>query len=431
MTIYQVLPRLWGNGKFSDWQQPSFDYLKSLGVDAIWYTGVIRHSAGAPYVKGNAGSPYSIADYRDVNPYLADSARSRRSEFRSLVRRTREAGFLVFIDFIPNHVGPSCRDVPTHPYCDYDWTDTLKIDYSSPLAREAMLDIALYWAGLGVDGFRCDMVELVPPDIMGWLIAGVKEKYPHFIFIGEAYEKHNYHRYINEVGFDLLYDKSGFYDIVRGIICGQRSARELSGNWQWLGGLQSRMLNFLENHDEQRLASPFFAGDPARGYAALAFGALFNDASYMLYSGQELGEDASEGAEGRTSIFDFVKVRTLQHLWLRLRTGKGLTRAESRVLKRYREILGFARTFRGMSNWDLCYCNLHSPGFNPDRHFAFVRYDGTRAWLVFCNFSSEAASACISLPDELKEKCHPASRQNGTLPVAAGAWDAVILTLPR
>ena len=105
--IYQVLPRLWGNGKFSSIDAGSFQYWKGLGADYIWYTGIIRHASagsGEKVVKGEAGSPYAITDYYDVNPYMADVPERRMEEFEDLVKRTHEAGLKVLMDFVPNHV---------------------------------------------------------------------------------------------------------------------------------------------------------------------------------------------------------------------------------------------------------------------------------------------------------------------------------------
>ena len=104
--IYQTLPRLWGKGRFSDWDEASFKHLHSLGVDYVWYTGVPRHATGKDFVKGNPGSPYAISDWRDVNPYLADDPERRMEEFDALLARTHAAGFKVLIDYIPNHVAP-------------------------------------------------------------------------------------------------------------------------------------------------------------------------------------------------------------------------------------------------------------------------------------------------------------------------------------
>ena len=165
-VIYQVLPRIWGKGKFSDWDAKMFNYLKSLQVTAVWYTGIIRHANGKPFVKGEPGSPYSIEDYHDVNPYLAEDPDARMDEFRRLVVRTHKAGLKVIVDYVPNHVSPDCADLPKCAYCDFDWTDTLKVDYSHPETYGKMLEILLFWAEKGVDGFRCDMVEMVPPEFL-------------------------------------------------------------------------------------------------------------------------------------------------------------------------------------------------------------------------------------------------------------------------
>ena len=337
--IYQMLPRLWGAGKFSSVDAGSFTYFKGLGVDAVWYTGVIRHasaSSGEKVVKGKAGSPYAITDYYDVNPYLADNPDLRMEEFQSLVDRTHQAGLQVIIDFVPNHVarenvnfgqadnssvhwapendffyypGQALQlPVEADGYTEYpakasgncftatpginDWYETVKLNYCDyhTATWDKMRDIVLFWAAKGVDGFRCDMVELVPPQFMRWLIAAVKAEYPQVSFIAEVYEKDKYRMYIEEVGFDLLYDKSGLYDTLRAVTCSNASAQSITWNWQFLDKMQPHMLNFLENHDEQRVASDFFCGSAAGGYAALAVSALLNTAPFMLYFGQEAGE---------------------------------------------------------------------------------------------------------------------------------------------
>jgi hypothetical protein len=138
-------------------------------------------------------------------------------------------------------------------------------------------------------------------------------------------------------------------------------------------------------------------------WAALAFDLLFNNASFMLYAGQEAGEDAAEGDDGRTSIFDWCKPRSLQELFSYVHGGE-MSAGPREVLSRYKELvtLSCRPAFRTGGSWDLCYCNLESDGFNPDRHFAFMRFDAGSAWLVFCNFSHATAMATIHIPDELR-----------------------------
>ena len=400
--IYQMLPRLWGEGRMSSVDDATLDYLRGLGISHVWCTGIIRHSTGKPFVKGDAGSPYAISDYYDVNPYLADVPSRRISEFRALVRRVHDHGLKLIIDFVPNHVGCDYSDkhggIPLYGWHDYDWTDTVKIDYSAPGTWEAMYQIVRFWASKGVDGFRCDMVELVPPEFLKWLIARIKEEFPEIVFIAEVYQKEKYRLYIDDVRFDCLYDKSGLYDVLRAITAGHGTARAITWNWQFLQDLQPRMLNFLENHDEQRIASPWFAGRPD-DYAALCASLMLNTAPFMLYFGQETGVDASEGHEGRTSIFNFARPASLQRLCDYVHGGS-LTAEETAVLERYRAALRLAldpSVSEGLT-YDLCYCQSAADGFDPDRHFAFLRHSDGGTMLFCCNFSGSAARLSIRIP---------------------------------
>ena len=443
--IYQVLPRLWGSGKFSSIDAGSFQYWKGLGADYIWYTGVIRHASagsGEKVVKGEAGSPYAITDYYDVNPYMADVPERRMEEFEGLVRRTHEAGLKCIVDFVPNHVAREYRgdlgagdDVTTHwaPENDFfyypgqalrlpinpkgyeempakasgncftptpginDWWETVKLNYCDfhTGTWDKMRDIVRFWAAKGVDGFRCDMVELVPPQFMQWLIRSIKSEFPSVIFVAEVYQKEKYRMYVEEVGFDFLYDKCGLYDTLRAVTCSGASAKGISWNWQFLSDLQPHMLNFLENHDEQRVASDFFCGSAQAGYAALAVSALLNTAPFMLYFGQEMGErgmqqEGFSGLDGRTSIFDWCTVPALQD-------------PDEHVRKRYREVLTLAGKpeFAEGRTFDLCYCQKTGE-FNPDRHFAFLRSDGKHTFLVVSNFG-DAADITVRIPAEAQE----------------------------
>ena len=465
-----MLPRLWGSGKFESVDAASLEYIRGLGVDCIWYTGIIRHAtqkkdegcvpSHPQIVKGEAGSPYAITDYYDVNPYLATVPERRMEEFLELVERTHRQGMKVIMDFVPNHVArdykssfPDARSLgadddtsvhwspdndffyyPGEPlhlpvpcqgagYFEYpakasgncfspspdrnDWYETIKLNYCDfhTGTWDKMYEIVRFWALKGVDGFRCDMVELVPPAFMQWLIARIKAEFPQVIFIAEVYEKEKYRMYVDEVGFDLLYGKSDLYDTVRAVTCDGLTARSLTWNWQFLGDLQPRMLDFLENHDEQRVASDFFAGSAEAGYAALGVSLLLNTAPFMLYFGQEVGERGMDnepfsGVNGRTSIFDWWTVRSLQALHASIH-GKdnGLDDRQKSVLERYREALALAKrpAFAEGRTFDLGYCQ--GDGFNPDRHFAFLRSDSSETWLVAANFGPET-DITVRIPAE-------------------------------
>lgn len=209
----------------------------------------------------------------------------------------------------------------SHPGVN-DWYETVKLNYGvdyyagginyfSPVPDtwHKMLDILLFWAGKGVDGFRCDMAEMVPPEFWEWAIGQVKERFPKLIFIGEVYDPGKYRRYVAS-GFDFLYDKVGMYDVLRDVICGRRDTSAITWAWQQNDDIADHMLYFLENHDEQRIASDFFAGNAAKGVPALVVGALLRQAPFMIYGGQEWGEagmdaEGFSGTDGRSTIFDY------------------------------------------------------------------------------------------------------------------------------
>ena len=538
VIIYQMLPRLWGNiggknikngtlkdngcGKFSSIDTISLEYLRSLGVSHVWYTGIIRHAtaedsdgctpSSADWVKGRAGSPYSITDYYDVNPYLADEPENRMEEFHKLVERTHAAGLKVIIDFVPNHVARDYgRFAAAHPAptgmaalgeCDdksvhwkdsndffyypgiplalpiqnqtymempamasgnsytsspgvNDWYDTIKLNYCDTHTEtwEKMYDIVNFWAGQGVDGFRCDMVELVPPAFFKWLISRIKKDRPDLLFVAEVYQKTLYSKYIREIGFDLLYDKSGIYDTLRAIVEKNakdsgvpvedwQSAKRITWNWQSLGDLQPYMLNFLENHDEQRFASDFFGCDARNSYAALYIALYLNNAPFMLYAGEEVGErgmdnEGFSGRDGRTSIFDWWAPSSLTRLYKYIHGEKeALAPEEETMLDTYRKALKFAAEDNAVSKgtfYDLCYCNYASDGFNPDRHFAFLRDFEDETLLIVCNFSKNDAEMKISIPEHAFNwmKMPESEEFNHTMPVSVHvpATNGVIIKL--
>ena len=182
-----------------------------------------------------------------------------------------------------------------------------------------MRDILCYWAAEGVDGFRCDMVEMVPVEFWHWVIPQVKDKYP-VTFIAEIYQIDNYHKYLEEGAFDLLYDKSGLYDTLYQVITQERSISAIEEQLIYNSKeyASNELLYFLENHDEVRLASPCFADTAQRGLTAMTLLALATPSPLLLYAGQEYGErgvdaEGYSGYDGRTTIFDYWSIPALAH----------------------------------------------------------------------------------------------------------------------
>ncbi len=506
MVIYQVFTRLFGAnakkcvnngskadngcGRMADFTAAALAEVKKLGATHIWYTGVIEHATKTDYsqygiqkdhpavVKGNAGSPYAIKDYYDIDPDLATKVPERMKEFENLVKRTHKAGLKMIIDFVPNHVArqyhsdakpegvidlgegdnkdwafstqnnfyyvPGTKFSPNFSLNDEemgeyveepakatgndcfsqwaginDWYETVKLNYgvdyqgsrelvydpNTPSTWLKMRDILLFWASKGIDGFRCDMAEMVPCQFWGWVIPQVKEQYPDIVFIAEVYNPNEYRNYIYNGHFDYLYDKVGLYDTLR-YVMGGGSATSITGAWKNVDDINSHMLNFLENHDEQRIASQFFAGDAEKGKPALLVSALMRSNPMMIYFGQELGEKGMDsegfsGQDGRTTIFDYWTVDLIRR-WRNGGKFDGalLSKEEKELQAYYTNVLTLSnkeKALREGTFFDIMWVN-YGEGMNEHRQYAFLRMQGKELILVVANFSDEPASANVKIP---------------------------------
>ena len=278
-----------------------------------------------------------------------------------------------------------------------DWYETVKLNYGVdyyaggvgyfypiPNTWQKMLDILLFWAGKGVDAFRCDMAEMVPADFWSWATAQVREQYPDIRFIGEVYNPNEYRHYIAS-GFDYLYDKVGMYDAMRDVICHRRDTDAITWAWQQTDDIRDHMLYFLENHDEQRVASDFFAGSGEKAVPALVVNALMQQNPFMLYFGQEWGErgmdaEGFSGCDGRTTIFDY---------WSLQPRYNALTQI-------YNKVLNIARSEKAVSEglmFDVMYANQQYR-----QQYAFLRKADKETLFVVANFADVPVTMQITMP---------------------------------
>ena len=304
-----------------------------------------------------------------------------------------------------------------------DWYETVKLNYGVdytdgrtphfdpvPSTWQKMTDILLYWAAKGVDGFRCDMAEMVPAEFWHWAIAKVKEAYPSILFIAEIYGPDSYRRYIHEGGFDYLYDKVGLYDTLRAVTCGTANAESITACWQAVDDIRDHMLSFLENHDEQRIASDFFAGNGEHGRAPMLVAAAFSRGPVMIYFGQELGERAMDdegfsGRDGRTTIFDYWTVDAVNR-WRNQGKfdGRKLTPQEVDLQTFYSKLLNLCskeKALREGDFYDLTYVNQQNPKFNAHRQYAFLRRSGKEVLLIVANFDNQPAHLEVNIPQHV------------------------------
>ena len=297
-----------------------------------------------------------------------------------------------------------------------DWYETVKLNYGVdyyaggvghfqpiPDTWSKMTDILLFWAKKGIDGFRCDMAEMVPAAFWQWATDKVKFAYPGIIFIGEVYNPAEYRNYL-AAGFDYLYDKVGMYDTLRAVIRGHQSTHAITGAWQATDDIRDHMLYFLENHDEQRIASTFFAGDAVKGIPALVVSALLQQNPLMVYAGQEYGErgmdkEGFSGNDGRTTIFDYWSIDALVRA-----AQRKLTAGEKRLHNIYNKVMTIATTEQAITagvSFDLMYVNGHL-----QRQYAFLRKAGSEVLFVVTNFDEFERTVNVTIPAHAFDYMH-------------------------
>jgi glycosidase len=309
-----------------------------------------------------------------------------------------------------------------------DWFETMKLNYGVdymngryghfepvPTLWNKMYDILNYWSQKGVDGYRCDMVEMVPTEFWAWVIPKLKAAYPGTIFIGEAYDKNKYGDYIFRGGFDYLYDKVGLYDAIRRLTRNEYGASTWEINNVWnthCHGIDQHMLRFMENHDEQRIASRYFAGDAWLAVPGMIVTATMNTGPVMIYSGQEVGEPALgnqgfSGDDGRTSIFDYCGLPEHQK-WLNNGAfdEANLSESQNNLRGFYQKLLISVKDNKALSNglfYELMMANEHQPGFDQ-LLYIYLRYTDEQRVLVIANFNHSGRQLVVKLPDDLLSK---------------------------
>ena len=354
----------------------------------------------------------------------------------------------------------------SHPG-ESDWYETVKLNYGvfyqggrekqfDPIPNTwiKMRDILLFWADKGIDGVRVDMAEMVPVEFFAWAIAAVKKKHKKFLFIGECYDPNQYDSYL-AAGFDYLYDKVGMYDYLRGVTSKSWSAKGITDQWMQHGNRLNHMLYFLENHDEQRVASGFFCGDGRCAEPAMIVAATLTQCPVMIYSGQELGErgmdmEGFSGIDGRTTIFDYWGVKSLQ-AWANKGKFDGgkMTDAQRELRAFYQRLLTLARDDKAIQKgkmYDITYAQ--GEDFDKNKQFAFIRHTKGETLLVVVNFHDREQRIKVRVPNDAfvylgmderpkatatdllrGEKMPLALTADGTIELTLQAWKGVILKI--
>jgi glycosidase len=323
----------------------------------------------------------------------------------------------------------------------YDWYETVKINYGVrpdgtkdfeelpegfeqrgyedhyafwqdkevPDSWKKFRDIAHFWLSKGVDGLRYDMAEMVPVEFWSYLNSSIKVEFPEALLLAEVYNPSLYREYLHKGKMDYLYDKVAFYDSIKHIVKGYGWTDHLPKVQEEVEDIEHNMLHFLENHDEQRIASPDFAGSAEKGKPAMVVSATISTSPTLIYFAQEVGEPGAEnagfGSPTRTSIFDYIGVPSHQR-WMNDKKfdGGGLTGPEKDLRSFYKTLLNFTLESEALTG---AYREIHY--FNKDRSegydhriFSFVRWSANEKLIIVANFDADRKYEIdLQVPEEI------------------------------
>ncbi|MGB5238076.1 MAG: alpha-amylase family glycosyl hydrolase [Flavobacteriaceae bacterium] len=269
-------------------------------------------------------------------------------------------------------------------------------DKDVPDSWKKFRDIAIYWLDIGVDGFRFDMAEMVPVEFWSYLNSNIKHNNPDAMLVAEVYNPELYREYIHKGKMDYLYDKVELYDSIKHIIQGHGWTDHIPVVQKGLADIEHHMLHFLENHDEQRIASPDFAGNAKKAKPAMVVSATISTSPTMIYFGQEVGEpgveDAGFGAPTRTSIFDYIGVPHHQR-WVNDKKFDGgqLSAEEKQLRDFYKRLLNFTISSDALMGRyeEIHFYNKENTDGYDHRVLSFVRWSGDEKLLIITNFDNE------------------------------------------
>lgn len=390
------------------------------------------HSVGKPPATEDFGqSDDDSLEYRRNNnfyyvPGLAFELPEWKDNYQPLGGRAYPAELGNYEEYPAKWTGNDCRH---HRPDFYDWYETAKLNYgvkpdgSNDFAllpgdfdeKDAMIhfefwqqqevpdtwikmkEIALFWLGKGVDGFRFDMAEMVPVPFWSYLNSTIKHYFPEALLIAEVYQPQLYHDFIFKAKMDLLYDKVDLYDLLKNILIGKASCHDIFPVSDRLYRYSSRLLHFMENHDEDRIAGNSFLSDAKAALPAMLVSACLDKGAVMIYFGQEFGEKADEsagfGGPGKTSIFDYIRVTKIREWNNNGRFDGGQLDLESRELQKiYRKLLGFCKKSDALQGefYDL---HRHNAQLYPDEKwdklYVFARYGLNEKLLIVSNFDHQ------------------------------------------
>jgi len=374
-VIYEIFPRTFSpEGTFAG-IEARLPELKKLGVTVLWLMPI--HPVGVERRKGTLGSSYSVMDYYGVNPEYGTL-----DDFKRLVAKAHELGFRLIIDMVANHTSWDSKMMKQHP--DWftkdstgrivapvpDWSDVADLDYSKPALREYMIRMLEYWVrDVGIDGYRCDVSEMVPTEFWNEARAALDKIRPVMMLSEGQYPEHHLR------AFDVTYGWN-FYQLLAPIMNGTRSASALDTLLMREAKhfpKQSLRMRFSSNHDENAWDNPDVVKFGLGGAKLAAVAVNTFPGVPLLYNGQETGSAVKLG------LFEKITVD-----W----------NAQPAFRVFYTELFALRKAHAALRTGAMK--RVASAG--SASVYSFVRSQGRESMLVVYNFSSTPETAVLTLP---------------------------------
>ena len=379
LSIYQVNTRQFSkSGTFAEVEK-QLPRLKELGAGIVWLMPI--HPIGNVERKGTLGSPYSVLDYRDVNPEFGT-----REDLRSLVARAHELGLYVILDWVANHTAhdhPWAVKHPAYYHKNKDgsfinpggWIDVIHLNYASDELRREMLSAMRYWVEeFDIDGFRADVAGMVPMDF--WAIARTELNRIRPIFMLAEDQGPEFHR----DAFDMTYSFAGLR-LLHQVASGKRGVGALHHHLaaerkQGYPDSAYRML-YTTNHDLNSWNGTVFErfGDAAE--AAMVFCCVHRGMP-LIYNGQEAGLDH------RLAFFEKDEIKWKEHRFRDIITRLLHLKQRNQAL------------WNGSDGGDVRQLKLTTPA--GARVYAFIREKNGHRVLAAFNFDGTSADASLRKP---------------------------------
>ena len=374
-VIYEIYPRAFSpEGNFAGIQK-KLPELKKLGVTVLWLMPI--HPVGLEKRKGSLGSSYSIADYYGINPEYGTL-----DDFKKLLNAAHAQGLKLVIDLVANHTSWDSKMLRTHPEWFThdstgaivapvaDWSDVADLNYDNAELRSYMIAMMKYWVKeVGIDGFRCDVAEMVPTDFWEAARATLDSVKPVMMLAEGQYPEHHVK------AFDLTYSWNLYGDLGP-ILDGKKSATEIDTLLAREAAAYpkgSLRLRFSSNHDENAWDKPDVVkfGVPGAKLAAVLVNTM--PGVPLLYNGQEAGSPVALG------LFEKFNID-----W----------KADATFRPFYEKLYALRRTHPSLVSGN--YASVKSN--QPDRVIAFVRSSGKDRLLMLMNTANEAVTTSVTLP---------------------------------